>query len=165
MGALCINKRSSRQMRSMIRLKTCRSSSLRSIHTRTGIHMRTRTWDYTACATSPCNRVYVLNGKIDECRGTRAPRYLARAGARARGVDSVGCCLVQSLREIDKEPTTVGAQLGHRLRMLACRVCVLYESSFSLSLSLSLAKAAMPPRALKRARPGLHPLANSQAPH
>lgn len=36
--------------------------------------------------------------------------------ARARGtVDSEGRCLVQSLREIDKESTTVSAQLGHRL--------------------------------------------------
>lgn len=37
--------------------------------------------------------------------------------ARARGTaDSEGCCLVQSLREIDKESTTVSSQLGHRLR-------------------------------------------------
>jgi hypothetical protein len=54
-------------------------------HTRTGIHTRTRTWDYMACATSPCNRVYVLNGKIDECRGTRR-RDISLVQGRERGV-------------------------------------------------------------------------------
>lgn len=54
-------------------------------------------------------------------------RYLARDGVDSTGgADSEGRCLLQSLREIDKESTTVSVQLGHRLRMLArhVRACI-----------------------------------------
>lgn len=45
-------------------------------------------------------------------------------GRQHGGADSEGRCLLQSLREIDKESTTVSVQLGHRLRMLARHVRV-----------------------------------------
>lgn len=93
-------------------------------HAHTYTYTRTRVGLRMTCATLPCNHVYVLNGKIDECRHSSA-RGISRVQGRGRRVRRFArvSCLVQSLREIDKEPTTVGAQLGHRLRMLA------YESS------------------------------------
>lgn len=84
-------------------------------------------------------------------------REQGRARERARGTaDSEGRCLVQSLREIDKESTTASAQLGHRLRMLARRVHARMHAEISpskLGLSPPRQPAAQTPlrRAFKRA--------------